>query len=94
MNMQSSGQIFDELEAGSIGEKRTFEIRVFNKDVRAYLKENHDHPIYNDRWCDTQCRLLTVCDEIELAKKLSELYPVKQGFVVEAIIEKTRLAAT
>ncbi len=88
MNMQSAGQFFDELAGGSIGAKRTFEISVFNKDVRADLKDNRDHPIYSDRWCNAQRQLLTVCDEIELAKKLSELFPVKQGFVIEAIVEK------
>lgn len=69
---------------------RAFEVSVFNQDVRACLKDNEDHPIYSERWCETQHAILLVRNEIDLAQKVAALFPVGLGFVIENIVERHR----
>lgn len=67
---------------------RAFEVCVFNKDVRACLKDNQDHPFFSERWSDLQHTIILARDEIELADKMRELFPAADGFVIENIIER------
>ncbi|NVJ99431.1 MAG: hypothetical protein HWE25_14860 [Alphaproteobacteria bacterium] len=70
------------------GRFRAFEVCVFNQDVLESLKNNEEHPFYNERWCEAQNTIVLAYDEIELALKLRELFPAKEGFVIKSIIER------
>lgn len=69
---------------------RAFEVSIFNRDVRACLKDNEDHPVYSERWCDPQKTILLARDEVDLASKVRAHFPVEAGFVVENIVERRR----
>ncbi len=72
------------------GNRRTFEVSVINLDVLNALKNNEEHPIYNDRWAEVQRTVIFAMDEIELSEKISLQYPSVDGFVVQKITEYPR----
>ncbi len=88
MNIQSTKIAHNAKQKNCIGPLRRFEVSVFNKDVRACLKDNEDHPVYSERWCDAQKTILLARDEADLATKVRAHFPVEAGFVVENIIER------
>ncbi|TNE60927.1 MAG: hypothetical protein EP335_18000 [Alphaproteobacteria bacterium] len=67
---------------------RVFEVVVHNREVRACLKNNREHPYFNDRWADGQHSLVAAADEIALARILKTMYPWAQGFVIDSICER------
>ena len=89
--MSSAGvlrELSNESRKRHAGRFRAFEVCVFNRDVLASLKNNEDHPFYSERWGDAQHTIVLVHDEIDLALKLRELFPAKEGFVIESIVER------
>lgn len=64
---------------------KAFEITLYNAEVRAALKDNRDHPVFNERWAECQHIVVQADNEIALAAKLKQLYPAEGGFVIEDI---------
>lgn len=63
-------------------ELQVFEVAVYNRDVRAALKENRSHLIFGDHWADVQIHDVTAHDETEARELIENRFPSKDGFVV------------
>ena len=62
-----------------------FEIFVYNKLVRALVKENQSHEIFGDHWADVQIQKLIAKDESNARSMISERFPESDGFVLETL---------
>ncbi|MCP5374461.1 MAG: hypothetical protein H6907_22220 [Hyphomicrobiales bacterium] len=62
-----------------------FEVSLFNKDVRALVKENRSHTFYEDRWADTQVHDISAEDEREARRLMAERFSPEEGFVIERV---------
>ena len=67
--------------------KHFYEVNVYNREVRAAVKDNESHCFYGDHWADLQTQDVLARDESEAWKLVTERYPPDKGFVVEALIE-------
>lgn len=62
-----------------------YEVTIYNKDVRALVKDNKSHSHFDDHWADAQVRDIEAMTEAEAREKISERYPPLEGFVIEGI---------
>ena len=62
-----------------------FEVCIYNKDVRALVKENQSHTFYDDHWADTQVHDIMAHDEGEARALIERRFPPEDGFVIEAL---------
>lgn len=62
-----------------------FQFTVYNKDVRAALKDNTGHRIYGDHWADVQVYEVFADDEAEARDLIDRRYPPEDGFVSEIL---------
>lgn len=65
--------------------QKVFEVRIYNKDVRAMVKENRSHCFFDDQWADPQIRDICANDEVEARELIRERFPVADGFVIEKV---------
>ncbi len=61
---------------------QVFEVAVYNKDVRALVKENKSHWRFEDTWADVQIRDVVARDETEARRLFAERFPPADGFVI------------
>ncbi len=61
---------------------KEFSFEVFNKDVRASLQENVDHPEYSGFWGSRRCFSIQAESTQEAKKKIRKKYPEEKGFVI------------
>ena len=66
-------------------DERVFEIFVYNKVVRALVKENKSHNDFDDHWADLQVQKLIAIDEYEARRIIGERLPESDGFTIEAV---------
>lgn len=64
---------------------RVFEVAIYNKDVRALVKQNESHTYFDDDWADVQVRDVVARDEGEARSLIAERFPPDDGFVVQAV---------
>ncbi len=64
---------------------RVFEVAVYNREVRALVKENRSHDFYEDHWADTQVRDVLADSEREAQSLAEERFPADDGFVIERV---------
>lgn len=64
------------------GQMHAYEVTLYNREVREYLKSNREHPHYHERWGDLQRLILLAVDEHGLAERLEALYPSDEGFML------------
>lgn len=69
------------------GPNRIFKVHVYNTDVRAKIKENHEHEFFSEQWADGQFILIQASDRDEMKQIISSRYPPNDGFVIESAIE-------
>ena len=62
-----------------------FEVLVYNSDVRALVKENRSHALFDDGWASARRRDVIAADEGEARRRAAERYPPEEGFVIEAL---------
>lgn len=62
-----------------------YEVAVYNKDVRALVKENQSHDYFEDHWADLQVRDVIAENESEAMGVAEERFPPGDGFVIERI---------
>lgn len=67
--------------------RKSYEVTLYNRDVRVAMKDNVSHLIYDDRWADTQTQDVLACDEVEALTLINMRYPPDKGFVVQNIQE-------
>ena len=60
---------------------------IYNKEVRALVKENQSHAYYEDYWADTQVRDIVAYDEDEARSLIEKRFPPEDGFVIEDLSE-------
>jgi len=65
--------------------KQVFLVTLYNKVVRAMVKENQTHSYYSDLWADIHTQDVTAADEDEARRKMTKRFPEKDGFVIESI---------
>ena len=63
----------------------TYEVSIYNRDVRAAVKGNESHIFYGDQWADLQFQDVQAQSETEARKLISRRYPPDQGFVIEEL---------
>ena len=66
---------------------KTYEITLYNQDVRAALKNGHSHAQYDDGWADQRYLQVEAQNMAEARKKIQSRHPKRQGFVIADIIE-------
>jgi hypothetical protein len=64
---------------------KVFEVSIYNKDVRALVKENQSHGYFDDHWADLHVHNVVASDEIEARALIAERFPPTDGFVVEDV---------
>ena len=64
---------------------RVYRISLYNKQVRALVKENRNHWYYDDQWADVQCQDVTAHDENEARTMIVKRFSPEDGFVIESI---------
>lgn len=62
-----------------------YEVAIYNKDVRALVKENQSHSFFDDHWADEQVRDVTARDELEARELMAARFPPSDGFVITDI---------
>ncbi|MDP7600301.1 MAG: hypothetical protein QF605_02855 [Rhodospirillales bacterium] len=67
--------------------RKAFEVTLYNKDVRAAVKENQSHTIYGDHWADAQIQDVMAANESEALSLIGRRYPPEEGFVVQELAE-------
>ena len=63
--------------------RKAFEVALYNKEVRAMVKENQSHSYFDDYWADVQKRDVVARDEAEARLLIAERFPPEDGFVIE-----------
>lgn len=64
---------------------KNYEVRLFNRDVRALLKENRQHLLLSDRWADDRIAVVEARDAGEARIIASDRYPPEKGFVISGV---------
>ena len=67
--------------------RRLYEVALYNKEVRALVKENRSHSLFDDQWADLQLRDVIAHDEGEARKIIAQRFPPEDGFVIEQVTE-------
>ena len=65
--------------------RNAYEVRIYNREVRAAVKVNESHFLFGDHWADLQFQDVYAQSETEARKLISMRYPPEQGFVVEEL---------
>ena len=69
--------------------RQAFQVVIYNKDVRALVKDNKLHCYYGDHWADGTVQAIEARDEGEARRLLAERYPPEAGFVVHSMHRRT-----
>lgn len=64
-------------------------VTIYNKVVRAMVKENRSHAFYSDRWANVHTHDVCACDEDEARDKMAERFRAEDGFVIESVTRVT-----
>jgi len=62
-----------------------YEAAVYNKDVRACVKQGDSHELYEDSWADNSYVEINAPDEETARARISQKYPSSRGFVIDHI---------
>jgi len=66
---------------------QTFEITIYNQQVRALVFDGESHKRYRDEWADTHYIEFDAESEADAIAKCDRKYPKADGFVIEAVLE-------
>ena len=62
-----------------------FDVAIYNKDVRALVKENRHHLFFDDQWADVHVQDVAARDEQEARSLIAERFPPEDGFVIDGL---------
>ena len=65
----------------------TYEVAVYNKDVRDAMKEGERHPFLKDEWADIHYVDILAYSPSAARQKVEVRYPPFRGYVIEDIQE-------
>ena len=71
----------------SVKDNRVFEVKLYNKHVRALLKENKSHDFYSDYWGDVRNHSILASDESAALNIIDIKFPQSNGCVVQEFSE-------
>lgn len=60
-------------------------VTVYNRVVRAMVKDNRSHSFYSDLWANVHVQDVSATTEEEARRKMGLRFPEKDGFVIESI---------
>ena len=64
---------------------QVFKVALYNKEVRALVKDNQSHDFFDDQWADTHFHEIHAKDEDDARRRVGERYPSVDGFVIEQV---------
>ncbi len=64
---------------------QSYEVRLFNRDVRALLKDNRQHTLLAEHWADDRVTVVEARDAGEARVIASRRYPPEKGFVISGV---------
>ena len=76
--------------AVATGNQKTFEVGIYNKDVRTCVKENVRHLDFGDEWADVHYQNVVADTEAEALTMITDRYPPEKGFVVTSLAVERR----
>ena len=62
-----------------------FEVFLYNREVRAAVKDNRSHELFGDHWADVQIQDVMAESEDQARRLISDRYPPELGFVVQQL---------
>lgn len=63
----------------------TYEVIVYNQQVRDKLRDGEHHRTFNDDWGDSHYIEIRADDQDAAMHKARDKYPAEDGFVIEGI---------
>lgn len=66
---------------------QTYEIAIYNQQVRALVFDGESHKRYTDSWADTHYIEFKAETEADAIAQCGRKYPQGDGFVIEAVLE-------
>ncbi|NQU61618.1 MAG: hypothetical protein HQ512_10860 [Rhodospirillales bacterium] len=63
----------------------TFEITIYNKEVRENVEAGEHHRRFSDSWADFQYIEIKAGDENQARAKVEAMHPGVQGFVIDDV---------
>lgn len=67
--------------------KKSFEIPVYNMDVRSAIKNKQNHPSFEAKWADTHLILIRAHTPEEAVTICRRKHPEKLGFILGEVSE-------
>jgi len=67
--------------------KKSFEIPVYNEEVRQAVRSKQNHPSFEAKWADSRYIELPAKNVKSVIKKIRSKYPRRRGFKITAITE-------
>ena len=64
----------------------SFEVALYNKEVRRLVEEGDRHRHLTDDWAETHYIVVSALDEDEARIKIGAKYPEHNGFVIEQVV--------
>jgi len=77
--------------AVATGNQKTFEVGIYNKEVRSAVKENISHIDFGDEWADVHYQNVVADTEAEALAMITDRYPEEKGFVVASMTIQKKL---
>ncbi len=65
--------------------RQIYEVSIYNKEVRALVKENQSHSYFDDFWADIRIQDVIARNEVEARKLIAKRFPPEDGFVIQDI---------
>ncbi|MBF0246938.1 MAG: hypothetical protein HQL36_02530 [Alphaproteobacteria bacterium] len=67
---------------------QVFLVRLYNKVVRALVKENRSHEWFDDQWADIHTQDVAAGSEAEARRIIAKRFPPEDGFVIEEVLRE------
>jgi hypothetical protein len=64
----------------------SFEVALYNKEVRRLIEEGDRHRHLTDDWAETHYIVVSARDEDDARNKIGAKYPEHNGFVIEQVV--------
>ena len=64
---------------------KSFEVTVYNREVRALVKQNRSHSFFDDHWADRHVCDVEARNEAEARAVAHRRFPPEDGFVIEDV---------
>lgn len=64
---------------------QVFQVALYNRKVRALVRQHKRHSCFGDRWAEVQSRDVVARDEAEARVLIAQRFPPEDGFVVEQV---------